>query len=93
MDPFLWLILTVLDLLIFLVFAYVVISLLVGFQVLNTRNQVVYFIYDALYRVTNPLIAPIRRRMPDTGSVDFSPAILIIALWFIKRVVVYFWPL
>ena len=92
MDPFLWLILTVLDLLIFLVFAYVVISLLVSFQVLNTRNQIVYFIYDALYRVTNPLVAPIRRRMPGTGSVDFSPAILIIALWFLERVVIYFWP-
>ncbi len=93
MDPFLWLIITILDLMIFLVFAYVVISLLVSFQVLNTRNQVVYFIYDALYRVTNPLIAPIRRRMPETGSIDFSPAVLIIALLFLERVILYFWPL
>jgi len=93
MDPFLWLILTVFDLLIFLVFAYVVISLLVGFQVLNTRNQIVYFIYDALYRVTNPLIAPIRRRMPKTGNFDFSPAVLLIGLLFIERVIVYFWPM
>jgi YggT family protein len=93
MDPFLWLILTVFDLLIFLVFAYVVISLLVGFQVLNTRNQIVYFIYDALYRVTNPLIAPIRRRMPNTGNFDFSPAVLLIGLLFIERVIVYFWPI
>jgi YggT family protein len=93
MDPILWLILTVFDLLIFLVFAYVVISLLVGFQVLNTRNQIVYFIYDALYRVTNPLIAPIRRRMPNTGKFDFSPAVLLIGLLFIERVIVYFWPI
>ncbi len=92
MDPFLWLILTVLDLLIFLVFAYVVISLLVSFRVLNTRNRIVYFIYDALFRVANPLIAPIRRRMPDTGSIDFSPAVLLIALLFLERVIIYFWP-
>lgn len=93
MDPFLWLILTVLRLLVYLVFAYVIVSLLVSFGVLDTRNHVVYFIYDALFRVTNPLIAPIRRRMPDTGSIDFSPAVLIIALLFLERAIIYFWPI
>lgn len=92
MDPFLWLIMTVFDLAIFLVFAYVIVSLLAGFQILDTRNQIVYAIYDALYRVTSPLIQPIRRRMPDTGRLDLSPAVAIILLLFLQRLVVYFWP-
>lgn len=92
MDPFLWLIMTVFDLLIFLTFAYVIVSVLAGFQILDTRNQIVYAIYDALYRVTNPMIQPIRRRMPDTGRLDLSPIVLIIGLLFLQRAILYFWP-
>lgn len=92
MDPFEWLILAVLNLLIFLTFAYVIVSILVGFQILDTRNQIVYSIYEALYRVTNPMLQPIRRRMPDTGRFDLSPAVLIILLLFVERLIDHYWP-
>ena len=92
MDPFLWLILTVLDLIFFLTIAYVVVSVLVGFQILDTRNQIVYTIYDALYRVTNPLIQPVRRRMPDTGRFELSPAIVLIGILFLQKLIEHYWP-
>jgi YggT family protein len=55
----------------------------------NTRNPIVNSIGDFLYRVTEPLLRPIRNVMPNLGGIDVSPVILIIALLFLERFV--FW--
>jgi len=87
MNPLLWLIDTVVSLYIWMVVAQAVLSLLIGFGIVNARQPLVSSIGEFLYRVTEPALAPIRRRMPNLGPVDISPMVLIIGLLFLMRLV------
>ncbi|HWE76995.1 MAG TPA: YggT family protein [Pseudolabrys sp.] len=89
MNPFLWLVDTIITIYIWLLIASAVLSWLIAFNVVNTRNPIVNSIGDFLYRVTEPLLRPIRNVMPNLGGIDVSPVILIIALLFLERFV--FW--
>jgi YggT family protein len=89
MNPFLWLILTIIDLYIWLLIAAAVLSWLVAFNVVNTRNQIVASIGEFLYRITEPALRPIRNMLPNLGGIDVSPVILIILLLFLKQLVVW----
>ena len=64
-------------------------SWLVAFNVVNTRNPIVAQIGDFLYRITEPALRPIRAMMPNLGGIDISPVILIIGLMFLRQLV--FW--
>ncbi|MCH8997642.1 MAG: YggT family protein [Proteobacteria bacterium] len=79
-----WLIDTVLGIYITLVLAQVVLSWLVSFNVVNTSNRFVYIVGDLLYRVTEPALRPIRRLLPRFGGIDLSPIVLLLALYFIR---------
>ncbi|MGE0416618.1 MAG: YggT family protein [Acetobacteraceae bacterium] len=57
-----------------------VFSLLAAFNVLDTRNRVVWMIGDFLYRVTEPALRPIRNILPNLGGIDISPLILLLLL-------------
>jgi YggT family protein len=57
-----------------------VIGMLIAFNVINTRNDAVMHIYRGLSVFLDPLLAPIRRAMPNTGAIDFSPMVLIVGL-------------
>jgi len=57
-----------------------VMSLLISFNVINTSNNAVIAIWRALNAILDPLLAPIRRFMPNTGGIDFSPMVLIVLL-------------
>ncbi len=83
-----WLIDTVLGIYIMLVFAQVVLSWLVGFNVVNTRNRFVYLVGDFLYRVTEPALRPIRRLLPSFGGIDLSPVVLLLGLYFIRQLLI-----
>lgn len=61
------------------VIAAVVLSWLLAFNVVNYSNPFVRSLWQGFNAVTEPLLGPIRRRMPDTGSVDLSPVILLVA--------------
>jgi YggT family protein len=89
MNPFLWLITTIIDLYIWILIASAVLSWLVVFNVVNTRNPIVNSVGDFLYRVTEPALRPIRNIMPNLGGIDISPVILIIGLLFLKQLI--FW--
>ena len=58
-----------------------VISMLISFNVLDTRNRLVWNITDFLERLTEPALRPIRRLMPNLGPVDISPMILLILIY------------
>ena len=79
---------TVFTLYIILLFASVVLSWLVQFNVINTQNQFVYGLLGFLYRITEPALRPIRRILPNMGGLDLSPVILIIILYFIRDLIV-----
>ena len=82
-------ILIVLDLYVWLLIASAILSWLVAFNVVNTRNQLVAAIAEFLYRITEPLLAPIRSVMPNLGGLDISPIILILIINFIQRLIIY----
>lgn len=76
-----------LDLYIFVLFAAAILSWLVVFNVVNTRNPAVAMIGDFLYRVTEPALKPIRERLPNFGGIDISFIVLILIIYFIQWVV------
>lgn len=61
-----------------------VMSWLVAFNVINTRNRFVYSVGDFLYRITEPALRPIRNILPNLGGIDISPVILILLLFFVS---------
>ena len=67
-----------------IVIANVIISWLVAFNVLNTQNRFVYSILEMTYRLTNPILNKIRGFLPNLGSLDISPIILLLLIWFIE---------
>ena len=85
MNPFLWLVDTVINIYIWMLIAAAVLSWLIAFNVVNTRNPIVHSVGDFLYRVTEPALRPIRSMLPNLGGIDISPVILIIGLLFLDR--------
>lgn len=57
-----------------------IISLLMAFNVVNYTNKIVYAIWTSLNAILDPILRPIRRHMPDTGAIDFSPLVLLLGI-------------
>ena len=86
-------ILLVLQIYIWLLIAAAVLSWLIAFNVVNTRNPVVTSVGEFLYRITDPLLRPIRLLLPNLGGIDVSPVILILIILLIENVIVrYIYP-
>ena len=64
-----------------------IISWLVAFNVLNTSNRFVYSVLDVSYKLTAPPLNYIRRYLPNLGSIDISPVVLILVLLFLRNLV------
>ena len=77
------------DLYIWLLIASAVLSWLIAFNVVNTRNPIVANVGEFLYRITEPALRPIRNMLPNLGGIDISPVILIILLLFLKQLVLW----
>ncbi|OQW55857.1 MAG: hypothetical protein A4S14_11375 [Proteobacteria bacterium SG_bin9] len=86
-------VLIVLDLYVWLLIASAILSWLIAFNVVNTRNQFVASVAEFLYRITEPVLRPIRNIMPNLGGLDISPIIVILIILFIQRVItLYVYP-
>lgn len=59
-----------------LLFVYIIMSLLISFNVINTYNQFVSIVYSSLNKLFEPILKPIRNIMPDIGGMDLSPIVL-----------------
>ena len=79
-----YLTLQILKLYSYVVIANVVVSWLIAFHILNTQNRFVYSILELSYRLTDPFLNKIRRFLPNLGSLDISPVILLLLIWFIE---------
>ena len=79
-----YLTLQILKLYSYIVITNVLISWLIAFNVLNTQNRFVYSILELTYRLTNPILNKIRRFLPNLGTLDISPIILLLLIWFIE---------
>ena len=86
-------ILIVLQVYVWLLIAAAVLSWLVAFNVVNTRNQVVAMLGDFLWRITEPALRPIRVVLPNLGGIDISPVILILIIFLIENIIIrYIYP-
>jgi YggT family protein len=61
-----------------------VLSWLVAFSVLNTQNRFVYSVLEITYKLTDPPLNYIRRFLPNLGSIDISPVVLILLIYFVS---------
>ncbi len=83
--PIIEVLMLAINLYVWLVIASAILSWLVAFNVVNTRNQFIYMVGDFLHRITEPALRPIRRFLPNLGGIDISPVILILVLFFAQR--------
>ena len=82
-----------LTLYVWLLIAAAILSWLIAFNVVNTRNQFVHSVGEFLYRITEPALRPIRAVLPHLGGIDISPVILILIIYFIQEVIIrYIYP-
>lgn len=86
LDPLIQITIVALNFYVWLVIASAILSWLVHFGVINTRNQFVSMIGEFLWRITEPALRPIRRFMPNLGGIDISPIILILIIYFAQMV-------
>lgn len=80
MTAVLWLIDTALNLYIWALIIAAILSILVAFGILDTRNRLVWAVGDFFERVTEPALRPIRSFLPNFGGIDLSPLVLILLL-------------
>jgi YggT family protein len=92
MNSTLILVISIINIYIYCLVASVVMSWLIHFEVVNTRNRFVYIVYDTLTRLTEPALKRIRRIMPNLGGLDLSPIVLIMLLYFGQNLVIEYWP-
>ena len=86
-------ILMIMDLYWWVLIAMIVLSWLISFNVINTRNQLVASVLQIVTALTEPLLKPIRRYVPAVGGLDLSPIVLFIGLYFARRIIiVYIYP-
>ena len=86
--PLLHVILIAIELYMWILVIGVVLNWLVVFNVINSSNRFIYMVGDFCHRATEPVLGPIRRNLPNLGSLDISPLILILGLIFVKGVII-----
>ena len=70
----------ILSIYMWIVIAVVIMSWLVAFNIVNRHNDIVRQISNVLYRLTEPVLGPIRRVLPNMGGLDLSPIVVFIAI-------------
>lgn len=87
LGPILEIVDTILGLYMWVIILSVVMSWLYAFNVVNTSNRFVYAVGYFTHRLTEPALAPIRRFLPNIGAIDISPLVLLLAVFFLRRVI------
>lgn len=77
-----------LNLYVFILIAQAVLSWLIVFNVVNTRSPLVSAVGEFLYRITEPVLRPIRQTLPNFGSIDVSPLVVILIIYFLQIVII-----
>ena len=78
---------SVITIYIWIVIINAILSWLVAFNVLNTQNRFVFSVLDITYKLTDPPLNYIRRFLPSLGSIDISPVILILLIFFVRDLI------
>ncbi|AGT07436.1 YggT family protein [Paracoccus aminophilus] len=78
----------ILDVIWFVMIAHIIMSWLINFQVLNLRQPLVWQLWNGLSRLLEPLYAPVRRFLPNTGGLDLAPLVVFIAIIILKQLLI-----
>ena len=92
MNSVLGLIIQIISLYQFLLLVYIIATWLVNFNIINVSNKFVYSIMEVLYRLCEPSLNIVRRYIPNFGNIDISPVIVYLGLWFLKNLIIEYWP-
>jgi len=92
MNSLLGLIIQIINLYQFLLLVYIITTWLVNFNIINVSNRFIYSIMEVLYRLCEPSLNIVRRYIPNFGIIDISPVIVYLGLWFIKNLIIEYWP-
>ena len=79
-DFFLYIIFQILQVYKYAVIIYVILSMLISFNIINTNNRIISIVMDFLFKLIEPLLRVIRNLIPNFGAIDISPVILIIVI-------------
>jgi len=90
LNPFVELISTVIQLYVYVLVAWIALSWLISFEVINRRQPAVQRINYSLFKLTDPPLKRIRKYMPDLGGIDISPIVLILLLHFLDELLIYY---
>lgn len=74
-----------LDIYWWILIASAIFSWLYAFNVVNPRNQFVGSVGNFLFRITEPVLAPVRRILPDLGGIDISPIVVLLIIFFLRQ--------
>ena len=92
MNSLLILIDSILQLYVWAMIIMAVMSWLLAFDIVNSSNRFVYMVMHFLYRITEPVLASIRRILPHMGGIDLSPIVALLGIFFIRNLLVEYWP-
>ena len=92
MNSLLYLIIQIISLYKFILIIYIIITWLINFNVINTSNRFVYSVMEILYKLSEPSLRIVRKYIPNFGSIDISPIIVYLALEFLQRLIIEYWP-
>ncbi|MDB2414330.1 YggT family protein [Rickettsiales bacterium] len=82
-NPFIELISSILGIYSWILIIWIIMSWLISFRVINTHNMVVSKVSEVLYRLTEPVLRPIREYIPDLGGIDLSPIVVFLLIRFV----------
>ncbi len=92
MNSLLGLIIQLINLYQFILLIYIIATWLLNFNIINSSNRFVYSVMEAMYRLCEPVLSLVRRYIPNFGTVDISPIAVYLSLWFIKSLLIEYWP-
>ena len=92
MNSLLGLIIQIINLYQFILLIYIIATLLLNFNIINSSNRFVYSIMEAMHRLCEPSLRFVRRYVPNFGTIDISPIVVYLALWFLKSLLIEYWP-
>ena len=92
MNSLLGLIIQIINLYKFILLIYIIATWLINFNIINTSNRFIYSAMETLYRLCEPRLRLVRKYVPIFGSIDISPIIVYLLLWFLQSLLIEYWP-
>ena len=92
MNSLLGLIIQIINLYQLVLIIYIIFTWLLNFNIINSSNRLIYTLMDGMHRICEPSLNLVRRYLPNFGSIDLSPIVVYLGLWFIKSLLIEYWP-